>query len=647
MKRSASSENAASSSTADYRPFPSVLGTFRGMNEDFICPICFDLIDEAYMTRCGHSFCYACLKRSLEESSKCTKCDSVIEKKSEIYPNFALNEIIRKQKKKIQDLTATSKRLKMDSRLWEWQTYLATEEDGLMLSDLDQMLKTLQEKRRKMVLDNAVVHNKILLEFLQDLGKTKKAEMEKVRSELSIVEQDITKVKEALEESKQASNSPTSESVVPEPTEKADSVQIDKKEQLVPKPSTSTSITAPTSPSESETFNKPSQSCKASQSRILKTLSRRRRKLTLHFGDLEDCYFNTRRSELAPSEERNSELLGEFSKTLKQFTQFSDIRPVATLSYGSDVLNSNIVSSIEFDKDCDHFAVAGVTKKIKVYDYEAVVNNVVDGINYPIVQMACNSKISCLSWSRYHKSWLASSDYDGSVTLWDAFTGQKLKMFQEHEKRCWSVDFNNIDLRLLASGSDDAHVKLWSTNTSRSVSCIEAKANVCCVKFNPQSSFHLVFGCADHFVHYYDIRKPNQALGVFKGHKKAVSYAKFVSKEDIVSASTDSELKLWNVNDPNCTRSFRGHTNEKNFVGLATDGNYIACGSENNSLYVYYKGLSNPLLTYKFDVVKSVLNRDHREEDGNEFVSSVAWRENSNILTAANSQGTIKILELV
>lgn len=29
-------------------------------------------------------------------------------------------------------------------------------------------------------------------------------------------------------------------------------------------------------------------------------------------------------------------------------------------------------------------------------------------------------------------------------------------LFQEHEKRCWSVDFNLMDPKLLASGSDDA-----------------------------------------------------------------------------------------------------------------------------------------------------------------------------------------------
>ena len=72
--------------------------------------------------------------------------------------------------------------------------------------------------------------------------------------------------------------------------------------------------------------------------------------------------------------------------------------------------------------------------------------------------------------------------------------------------RCWSVDFNLVDTKLIASGSDDARVKLWSTNMSHSVASLEAKANVCCVKFNPNSCYHLAFGSADHCVHYYDLR---------------------------------------------------------------------------------------------------------------------------------------------
>ena len=108
-------------------------------------------------------------------------------------------------------------------------------------------------------------------------------------------------------------------------------------------------------------------------------------------------------------------------------------------------------------------------------------------------------------------------------------------------------------------------------------------------------------------------------------------------------------------------------------MGLATDGDYITCGSENNSLYMYYKGLSKPLFSFRFDTMRSLLDRPegssgaghHRRDEqsgagtaasgdpsgaaGNnsEFVSAVTWRQNSPVVVAANSQGTIKVLELV
>ena len=116
-------------------------------------------------------------------------------------------------------------------------------------------------------------------------------------------------------------------------------------------------------------------------------------------------------------------------------------------------------------------------------------------------------------------------------------------------------------------------------------------------------SFHIAFGSADHCVHYYDIRKADRALQIYKGHKKAVSYVKFLDSTTLVSASTDSQLKLWKCGSGNSSSSpnfsFSGHQNEKNFVGLATDGDYIACGSEDNSLYVYYKGLLRSLAFIK------------------------------------------------
>ena len=56
-----------------------------------------------------------------------------------------------------------------------------------------------------------------------------------------------------------------------------------------------------------------------------------------------------------------------FRDCLSKFTRFSRLVPLATLNYAADICNaSNIVSSIEFDASGDHFAIAGVTRRIKV-----------------------------------------------------------------------------------------------------------------------------------------------------------------------------------------------------------------------------------------------------------------------------------------
>lgn len=77
----------------------------------------------------------------------------------------------------------------------------------------------------------------------------------------------------------------------------------------------------------------------------------------------------------------------------------------------------------------------------------------------------------------------------------------------------------------------------------------------------------------------------------------------------------------------------RGHQNEKNFVGLATDGNHIVCGSENNHLYTYYKNIGDPLLRYDFATrqtdpdLADISLMPAEQSPGNDFVSAVCWRK--------------------
>lgn len=296
----------------------------------------------------------------------------------------------------------------------------------------------------------------------------------------------------------------------------------------------------------------------------------------------------------------------------------------------------------EFDRDDELFATAGVSRCIKVFDFSSVVNEPTD-VHCPVVEMTTRSKLCCLSWNKFIKNHIASSDYDGRVTVWDVTTRQSIMEYEEHERRAWSVDFSPTEPSMLVSGSDDCKVKIWSTKQEGSILNIDMKTNICCVKYNPKSSKCVAVGSADNNIHYYDLRNHCQPLCVFSGHEKAVSYVKFLSTNELASASTDGTLRLWDVKDNLLVRTLRGHTNERNFVGLTVNEDFLACGSETNEVYVYYKAISRPAMWHKFG---SPDIEDIEGDAGSDFISAVCWKSGSPTMLAANSRGTIKVLVL-
>lgn len=92
----------------------------------------------------------------------------------------------------------------------------------------------------------------------------------------------------------------------------------------------------------------------------------------------------------------------------------------------------------------------------------------------------------------------------------------------------------------------------------------------------------------------------------FSGHRRAVAYVRWAGPHELLTASTDSTLRLWDVRGGGCGSAgggqaaagqgegagwagqgphapvctYAGHTNERSFVGLSAAGSYIACGSE-------------------------------------------------------------------
>lgn len=183
------------------------------------------------------------------------------------------------------------------------------------------------------------------------------------------------------------------------------------------------------------------------QERIMSRSSR----LMKNFKKLESAYFLTRRRAIKPtgrsttrqapisSDGRGSIILNESSVNtlstkerlsdsrqdgwinsflggLCKYLSFTKLKVKADLRQGDLLNSSNLVCSLSFDRDGEFFATAGVNKKIKVFEYNTIINEARD-IHYPVVELSTRSKLSSICWNGYIKSQIASSNFEGVVQV--------------------------------------------------------------------------------------------------------------------------------------------------------------------------------------------------------------------------------------
>lgn len=74
---------------------PAVEAAETGVSEvdkDLLCPICMQIIKDAFLTACGHSFCYMCIVTHLNNKNDCPCCGHFLTT-NHLFPNFLLNKV--------------------------------------------------------------------------------------------------------------------------------------------------------------------------------------------------------------------------------------------------------------------------------------------------------------------------------------------------------------------------------------------------------------------------------------------------------------------------------------------------------------------------------------------------------------------------
>ncbi|EMR65159.1 putative f-box wd-40 repeat-containing protein [Eutypa lata UCREL1] len=172
---------------------------------------------------------------------------------------------------------------------------------------------------------------------------------------------------------------------------------------------------------------------------------------------------------------------------------------------------------------------------------------------------------------------IVSGSSDSDVILWRFSTGQVLQRLQKaHRESVLNVKF---DKRILVTCSKDKTIKIFNRLPLRAGDLGYGEVNV----LNPVPVNLRNYGYGSP-LDQLPIKPPYTMIGCLEGHGAAVNAVQ-ICGEEIVSASGDRHIKVWDWPNQLCRRTFLGHN--KGIACVQYDGRRIVSGSSDNEVKVF------------------------------------------------------------
>ena len=245
--------------------------------------------------------------------------------------------------------------------------------------------------------------------------------------------------------------------------------------------------------------------------------------------------------------------------------------PLTQLALAPTAAHVGAVNTLTYSPDGHHIASGGSDGTLRLWDAESgQCLRVIEG-HMGAVNSLAFSPNGC------H---IASGGDEGTLRLWHAATGHSLRVMEGHKKSVKSLAFSP-DGRHIASGGDDGTLRLWDAATGQCLRVMKGlKGAVSNMAFSPDSR-HIVSGGwdgKDGTLRLWDVAS-GQCLRTMEGHKVPVSYVIFsLNDHHIASVSMDGTLRLWDAASGQCLRVIEGHIGAVNTLAFSPDGRHIASG---------------------------------------------------------------------
>ena len=199
-------------------------------------------------------------------------------------------------------------------------------------------------------------------------------------------------------------------------------------------------------------------------------------------------------------------------------------------------------------------------------------NAIITGSPEGLIKIWDVTNSNCLATLKGHRNEIKSIKFDSQGTrmitasrdqtakIWDYTRGLCIHTLKGHSDAVNDVQFNSDD-SIAVTASDDKTAKMWDTRYGDCIATLqeedEERPWLCVSSAEFNSSNNTILTNSGYAKIWSVLQRT--CMMTFTGHEDFIWTARFNSKgTEVITASNDSKVKIWNVNDGSCSTTISG-----------------------------------------------------------------------------------------